>query len=268
MKVDIVIWTLNSEKSLEKVLIGAVKAIGEKNINNKILVDGGSKDNTIKIGKKLGWEIYISSKKGISYQANVALSHVKTEFFISLEHDLLLNKEWFKTIPKYFKDKNVFVAQGIRISSNPILYKHDVWIMDRDMFINDAYGISIDNTMYRTEAIKKLGGFPHGHPISCDRGLRDKLNSVNKKWIIDRKIRSIHIRDSYWKSTLHDFKMTKAVVRKERSNVTSDIMVLWGKFPFLQLFYSLKYLREPRLVPFYIIHKIGMILGYFRRKCL
>lgn len=267
-KIDLVIWTLNSEKSLKRVLLNAVKVIGEKNINNKILVDSGSEDNTVWIGRRLGWDVYVSKKRGIPNQANIALNHVETEFFVSIEHDLLLNKNWFNTISRYFKDKNVSVAQGIHISSNPILFKHDMWIIHDALIKNDAYGISLDNTMYRTNDIRKVGGFPNRDPISCDRELRDKVWNMNKKWIIDKEMKNIHIRDSYWCSTLHDFNMTKNVVRRYRSGATSDKLTLWGKLPFIQLYYSLRYLKEPRLIPFYVIHKIGMVLGYFRRRCL
>jgi len=268
MKVDLMIWTLNSEKHLEDVLISAENSIGEKNINNKILVDSGSKDKTLEIAEELDWDIYISPKRGIAYQANIALSHVETEFCVGLEHDLLLNKNWFKVIPKYFKDKNVSVAQGIHISTNPILYKHDLWLMYDSGIKHDAYGISIDNTMFRTEDVRSVGGFPELCPISCDRELRDEIRKINKKWIIDRNLRSWHLRGNYWSSVIHDCKYAMFRERKERTGARSDKMNLWGKIPFIQVYYSLKYLHEPRLLPYYVLHKLSLILGYFRRKCL
>lgn len=268
MKIDLVIWTLNSERVLAKVLVNAEKVIGKENINQKILVDSGSKDRTIEIGKSLGWKIITSLKRGIAHQANLALNYVETEFFVSIEHDLLLNKNWFKTISEYFKDKNVSVAQGIHISTNPILYKHDLWLMYDSGIKHDAYGISIDNTMFRTEDIRSVGGFPELCPISCDRELRDEIRKINKKWIIDRNLRSWHLRSNYWNSVIHDCKYAMLRERKERTNARSDRMKLWGKIPFIQVYYSLKYLHEPRLLPYYTLHKLSLILGYFRRRCL
>ena len=89
--IDFVIWTLNSEKHLRQVLNRVIDVVPDNELDKLILVDGGSLDNTQKIGRELGWKVY-DSPKGIPIQANIGLSHVTSEFFGSVEHDVLLAK--------------------------------------------------------------------------------------------------------------------------------------------------------------------------------
>ena len=121
--IDLVIWTYNSERYLRKVLKRAVSVVPDKHLGQLILVDGGSKDRTVKIGRELGWKTYVT-RKGIPFQANHALSHVKSRFFGGIEHDVLLSKDWFSLI-KHFEEPYVGVVQGIRFSTHPVLKTYE-----------------------------------------------------------------------------------------------------------------------------------------------
>ena len=245
----------------------AVEVIGEENINQKILVDGGSNDLTTLIGRRLGWKVY-TSKPGIPYQANKALSFVESEYFVSLEHDILLNKDWWQKIPEHLKKTGVSVSQGIHISSNPTLKKLDMFLIDEGKIKHDCYGISIDNTIYRTDDIRDVGGFPVNCMISPDRELRDSLIAANKKWFIDWTVRSVHLKGSIWENMKHDFRATRLTTRRHRTGAHSDKLKLWGVIPFSEFFYEMKYVKDPRLIPYFVSHKLGMVLGFFKRRAL
>ena len=77
MKVDLVMWTLNGEKTLPLVLSRINKVIPIEVVNQKLIVDDGSKDNTVTIAKKYGWNVIKNEGKGISDGANTALKHVQ-----------------------------------------------------------------------------------------------------------------------------------------------------------------------------------------------
>ena len=120
-KIDLVMWTLNSAKTLPQTLKSIDKVIPKEYVNQKIIVDGHSTDGTQSIGKQFGWTVVDAVIVGIPYQANQALDNVKTELFASFEHDIILDAHWFNAVLKYVEsDPSVAVAQGVRLTTNPI----------------------------------------------------------------------------------------------------------------------------------------------------
>ena len=186
-KIDLVIWTLNSEETLPYTLNSIEKQIPKKHINQKIIVDGKSSDKTKEIAEFFGWN-FISCKRGIGKQANKALFLVETEIFASFEHDIVLCDNWLLKIMDTIKPKRVAVSQGVRLSINPTLRAIEKYSLKRNLRYS-----SIDNTLYKTKIIKNLGGFPD-YPVSCDRHLQDKIIENGFKWVINRNIISKHFK--------------------------------------------------------------------------
>lgn len=85
MKVDLVMWTYNGEKTPPLVLGRIKKVVSEGVVNQKLIVDDGSKDNTVAIAQKYGRNVIRNEGKGISDGANTALKHVQTPYFCSFE---------------------------------------------------------------------------------------------------------------------------------------------------------------------------------------
>jgi glycosyltransferase involved in cell wall biosynthesis len=104
LKVDLVMWTKNGEKTLPLVLNRVNEVIPSEAINRKILVDDHSVDYTQDIADLFGWNIVFNEGKGISDGANTALKNVETEYFISFEQDLLLSRDWWSKIPPYLEN--------------------------------------------------------------------------------------------------------------------------------------------------------------------
>ena len=198
-------WTLNSAKTLPFTLMSLEKAIPKRHVNQKIMVDGHSIDETQNIGNKFGWKVIDAEKVGIPNQANQALDMVDTEFFASFEHDVILNRNWFPTILNHLQsDPEVAVAQGVRLTTNPVFKKIEEVSLERDLRYS-----SIDNNLYRTDVIKSLGGFDVRFHISCDRNLQDRVWKAGYKWIVDKTLVSDHIRDSVSQSAKHVYELSK-----------------------------------------------------------
>lgn len=213
MKVDLVMWTHNSSKTLGMVLKRIEKVIPKEVVHNKIIIDDFSVDNTRDIAKSFGWNVcFKEGKRGnIGDSANTALKLVETEYFISFEHDLLLAEDWWQKIPGYMIDENVAVAQGIRLSSEPTLRVLDEYSYSR---LNPEkatqFGVSIDNNIYRTSIIKRLGGFPNDCPICTDTILMKKIvKETPYKWIIDNSVVSLHIRKNVREHLKHAYHLSK-----------------------------------------------------------
>lgn len=190
-KVDLVIWAKNGASTLPAVLARVDEVIPSEVVDNKIFVDDHSTDESPTIAKDFGWKVYLNEKGGVGSGANLALHHVTNEYFISLEQDVVLAREWFEKIPKHLKGKDVVIAQGWRISNHPVIGKIDEYSMER--FRPSL--CSIDNTIYKTKIIRALGGFPEYLKYTgVDAYIHQLVLNANLKWVTDSSVVSIHLR--------------------------------------------------------------------------
>ena len=204
MKLDLVMWTLNGEKTLEQSLSSIAKAIPEEQVCHRIMVDGGSHDNTKEIAQEFGWEV-LPSHKGIARQANVALSRVDTSLYASFEQDILPSKGWLPRMQRIIEKPGVAVAQGLRVAKG----SRPVEAMNRWMVENHEIAlstISIDNNLYRTDLIREVGGYPaaednFGWP---DLLLWGKIFAKGYTWLVDPECISGHLRPSFWGHVKHE----------------------------------------------------------------
>lgn len=194
MKADIVMWAKNGAKYLPLVLKRIDKVIPQDVVNHKILIDDSSTDGTPEIAKKHGWMVYKNPEGGIPSGANEALRHVTAPFFISIEQDILLTRDWWSKISKYMENPKIAVAQGIRICTHPVLKCLDEYHYSK---IKDfTHGYSLDNNLFRTEVIRELGGFPNKCPFCTDAYIHRRVDESPYQWIMDGTVISQHIRPS------------------------------------------------------------------------
>jgi len=192
LKIDLVIWTKDGEKTLVPCLKSIERAIGHDQVNQKIAVDGHSKDNTKTILKQFGWTVYNAEKVGIPFQAKQAISLVETPFFASFEQDIILNPQWFQLALRHFYEKeNVAVVQGVRVSLNKTLK-----VIEASALNKKIRQSSMDNNLYRTDIIKSLD-LPLKYPLGFDRALQDLILNKGFKWIVDKQLVSLHNKQSF-----------------------------------------------------------------------
>jgi GT2 family glycosyltransferase len=191
MKADLVMWAKNGASMLPLVLKRADEVLPNEAIAKKIFVDDHSTDESKEIAKEFGWTVYTNEKGGIGGGANTALRHVECEYFISLEQDIVLAKNWLEKISKHLEKENVAVAQGWRLPDQPVLREIDEFAFEKSNFTLN----SIDNTMYKTKIVKSLGGFPEDIKYGAvDTHLRLRIENLGLRWIIDPTVISIHLR--------------------------------------------------------------------------
>jgi glycosyltransferase involved in cell wall biosynthesis len=217
-KVDLVMWAKDGEKYLPRVLKRIDEVIPSENTSRKIFVDDHSADQTVKIAKDFNWQVYQNPAHGISSGANEALRHVQTEFFVSLEQDVVLAKEWWEKIPIYMVNPDVVVAQGIRIAVNPTLKILDEYTYSRE---DTPVEVSLDNNLMRTKIIRQLGGFPDKCPICVVIQLLDVISTTNYRWIVDKSVISQHLRTNlqdYYRHIYHQYAACKCYKSNLRVN--------------------------------------------------
>lgn len=211
-KVDLVMWTKNGEPFLPRVLKRIEEVIPNENVCQKFIVDDNSMDRTVNIARRFNWDVYPNPANGIPSGANECLRHVERDFFVSVEQDVILAKDWWDRIPPHMNDDKVAVAQGVRVSVEPTLRKLDEYIYGRLKSKHDLtrFGFSIDNNIFRTKVIRQLGGFPTDCPVCCDTVLIKQLaRKTRYKWIVDKTVVSNHLRQDVKAYIEHEYALTK-----------------------------------------------------------
>lgn len=117
MLIDVIVLTKNSDQYLEKCL----KAIYENiPINNLIIVDGYSNDKTLdiihKFNKKYGNVLLIKDTGTRATSRQKGIKKVITSWFMFVDSDAILCKNWFKKVQPLIEDK-VGLIWGIEIWS-------------------------------------------------------------------------------------------------------------------------------------------------------
>ncbi len=206
MKIDLVMWTYNSARTLEHCLASIARAVPEENICHRIAVDGGSQDETAKILHKYRWAVEKTPKKGIPHQANHALQMVDTDFFASYEHDVILNPNWFERTSRIIRsDDTIGAVQGVRLySGSKTMRAIEQWQYRAKLIPLWVY--STDNNLYRTEAVKLAGGFSDECMASADGILRRNMFKIGYKWITDYTLVSRHYRRNFLEQFKHQMR--------------------------------------------------------------
>jgi glycosyltransferase involved in cell wall biosynthesis len=201
-KLYLFLWTKNGAKTLSHVLKRLNQVIPAKSVGNRIIVDDNSTDQTPQIAKQLSWQVIPNRGSGIADGANTALDMVRTEWFASFEQDVLLSADWWLKIPPLLKDPATVVASGLRLPSSPpeikALEEYTAEQYRKETLRGlevQAYGKTLDNTIYKTAMLRQLGGFPKPPvPAGIDTILDYKIAGKNLKWAVDFNVRSVHLR--------------------------------------------------------------------------
>jgi glycosyltransferase involved in cell wall biosynthesis len=213
-------WTKNGAQTLPVVLKRISEVVPQEFVNKKIIVDDASTDGTQHIASSFGWQVIPNKGTGISEGANTALEKVTSDFFISFEQDLLLAFDWWQKIPPLLENPTVAVSSGMRFADKPVGVKKmqeyvgkkyrgeanlSSWLKSRDMSAF-TLGKTLDNTIYKAKIIRQLGGFPK-LPVNAgvDTTLAYKISHAGYQWIVDYKVRSVHLRKGLKQELDHQF---------------------------------------------------------------
>jgi glycosyltransferase involved in cell wall biosynthesis len=116
-KTDVVILTLNSERMLKKCVESVYTNIP---VNRLIVIDGGSSDQTIPIletFKDKFHNVKIIVEKGTRATARQkGIENVESDWFIFVDSDVILSKNWYKKAFQYVNPK-VGAVWGIEVWS-------------------------------------------------------------------------------------------------------------------------------------------------------
>jgi glycosyltransferase involved in cell wall biosynthesis len=115
--VDVALLTMNSDRMLRECIDSVYQNIP---VNNLIVVDGFSTDTTSKIieeyQKKYGNVIFVQEKGTRGSARQTAIQRVTTDWFVFVDSDVILSKDWFAEAQNLVRD-DVGAVWGIEIWS-------------------------------------------------------------------------------------------------------------------------------------------------------
>ncbi len=166
-KISIITSVLNDEKGIEKT-IKSVLSQKYKNLEY-IVIDGGSKDKTIKIIKKYKKFItkFVSKKdKGIYYGFNRGLSLATGDLIGIINSSDIYTNNAFKILIKYYrKFKNADFFFGAVKKHYGVLYGYKPWKIH---FSWGFYSSHSTGFFIKRNAAKKVGKYNTIYKISSD----------------------------------------------------------------------------------------------------
>ena len=185
--IDVAVLTKNSEKTLPTILDEIVEKIP---VNQLIIVDGCSTDHTVRIAKDYADQI-LTENQGVGYARQIALRQITTPLMAYIDSDLThIQRDWYHRISPHFNDPATAWVCGVPVfgAGTPPLEKLSQYhVARRKPFI------TLSNTMLRTEAVRKIGGFKHLCSAE-DNDLKTRLEYAGYRCFTEYGVKVIHPR--------------------------------------------------------------------------
>ncbi len=136
-KISVVIPCYNEERNIMKCLNSVFASNYDKKKIEVIVVDDGSTDNTVTLLKKHSKKIRIIAGKhqGKSVSLNLGCKKAKHDYILTIDADVILDKNAIRRIVRPFKDKNVGAVNGSSLirNSNTVL----TWFQKLEYLLNN-----------------------------------------------------------------------------------------------------------------------------------
>lgn len=152
--VSIIIPTYNSGKTLDKCL----ESIRQQTYNNIeiIIIDGGSKDETISIAKMYG-AMVVKKKTGMSEATNIGINKSKGEYIYRVDSDVILD---YDIVEKCINKCKIEGYDGVAVFWSPdpsISFWAKVRKLEKDCYKENLFPRGA--RFFKKEVITSIGGF-------------------------------------------------------------------------------------------------------------
>jgi len=176
--VSVIIPAYNEEKSIGKTIATITKSNYPKNKFEVIVVDDGSKDDTLKIAKQFAStsnpviKVFHKENEGKGAALNFGLTKAKGEIFISMDADTRVSPKSMKNMVRYFKDENIMAVTPAMVVENPktiwqriqhVEYLTGLFLRKAFASVNAIYITPGAFSAYRKSFTDKYGGYDVGN---------------------------------------------------------------------------------------------------------
>jgi len=192
--IDVVVLTRNSEHLLGKCLASIYANVPVKNL---IVVDGFSTDGTLKIVNKINEEhenITILNENGSRAKAREkGLRQVRTEWFMFVDSDVILSRNWFRQAEKNIKT-DVGAIWGMNIDVIPNV-KDKRFLKLQSLIARQCFNLrgGTHDTLIRREAVEGIK-IPEQLHVYEDAYIMNWIKEKGYKVVIGDDIYCLHFK--------------------------------------------------------------------------
>jgi cellulose synthase/poly-beta-1,6-N-acetylglucosamine synthase-like glycosyltransferase len=178
-RISIIIPTLNEEKLITLTLRNARKVVPEAEI---IVVDGGSRDNTVKIARKYT-KVYVRHGS-VGFARNTGAKMSKGDILVFLDADTTITRQFIDEALKALSDPNVVGVGGLIMPHNVNQFEGIVFYF-LNLLIMISFVIRRPNlagtcVAYKRKPFLEVGGFDTNMVASEDFDLCKRISKKGK----------------------------------------------------------------------------------------
>ena len=225
--ISIVIPILNEAENIEKLLFHLIDNASLQNIQEIIVVDGGSKDGSQEIVENLDLKVkLIHYKKGRARQMNAGARIAKGEILYFLHADSLPPTHYDKYIIEEVKQNNQAGCFRLTFDNKHWWLRLASWLTQFSWRACRGG----DQSQFITKALfEDIGGFDEGFIIYEDNILINELYKRKQFVVINKKIKTsdrLYKRHGIWKLQYHFWTI---YVKKWFGASAQDLLVYYKK---------------------------------------
>jgi glycosyltransferase involved in cell wall biosynthesis len=198
MKTSLICTVINEEKTVRNLLDSILKQTRKP--DEIVIVDGGSRDDTVRVLKEhskkfpIPVKVIVADGANISQGRNIAIKHAKGPVIVSTDGGTVHDRNWFKNIVKNI-EKGYDVSAGLfyplpKTEFERIVGKLMYPDMDR---VPDDWPPSSRSAAFTKKAWKKSGGYPEELYTAEDSVFNYRMKDSGAKYMVAREAKS------YWR---------------------------------------------------------------------
>ena len=243
-KVSIIVATLNNERTIDECLKAIFELNYPKDFLEVIVVDGCSKDATVKIAQNYPVKV-VSVPLNAPAAYNHAMKMVRNDVLGFIDSDAKVEKEWLNKLVACLDDLQVAgVSGGIETWNT-----ENAWARSIGYDLKNRYDrlkkyvvrVATMNLLLKKSVIEEVGGFDENLPSQYDTDLGFRITSRGYKILFEPSAKCYHFNRStvsgYFRQQLQYGKNTTKLYLKHGNLAKGDEITDFGMNiqPFLVL---------------------------------
>jgi cellulose synthase/poly-beta-1,6-N-acetylglucosamine synthase-like glycosyltransferase len=234
-KVSIIVATLNSERTIDECLKAIFELNYPKNFLEIIVVDGCSKDATVKIAQKYPVKV-VSAPLNAPAAYNHAMKIVSNDVLGFIDSDAKVEKEWLNKLVACLDGPQVAgVSGGIETWNT-----ENAWARSIGYDLKNRYArlkkyvvrVATMNLLLKKSVIEEVGGFDENLPSQYDTDLGFRITSRGYKILFEPNAKCYHFNRStvsgYFRQQLQYGKNTTKLYFKHANLIKGDEITDFG----------------------------------------